>query len=131
MIILDENIPNSQRQLLQSWHIHIRQIGNEVGYKGIKDEEIILLLHKLHNVTFFTRDFDFYNQNLCHHNYCLVCLAIGQYEAASFVRRFLHYPKFNTQKNRMGTVLRVSHTGIRLWRLHTEIEEELKWSNEI
>lgn len=131
MIILDENIPDSQRQLLQSWRIHIRQIGHEVGHKGIKDEGIILLLHKLHKVTFFTRDFDFYNQNLCHPNYCLVCLAVGQYEAASFIRRFLHYPKFNTQRNRMGMVSRVSHMGIRLWRLHAEIEEKLKWSNEI
>jgi len=131
VIILDENIPDSQRRLLQSWHIHVRQIGHEVAHKGIKDEGIILLLHKFHKATFFTRDFDFYNQNLYHPNYCLVCLAVGQYEAASFIRRFLHYPKFNTQRNRMGTVSRVSHMGIRLWRLHTEIEEELKWSDEI
>jgi len=66
MYILDENIPESQRLLLRSWRIHIGQIGQEIGWRGMKDEEIIPLLHKSHNTTFFTRDIGFYRSKCCH-----------------------------------------------------------------
>ena len=59
MNILDENIPESQRQLLRSWRIRTQQIGHELGRRGMKDEEIIPLLHQLRRPTFFTRDLDF------------------------------------------------------------------------
>jgi len=128
MNILDENIPESQKQLLRSWHIHIRQIGYEVGHKGMKDEEIISFLHQLHKSTFFTRDLGFYERRLCHFNYCVVCLAAGQYETASFIRRFLQHQIFGIQANRMGIVVRASHIGMKVWRLHAEREEEVKWT---
>ena len=127
MNVLDENIPDSQRQLLRSWRIRVRQIGHEVGRQGLKDEEIIPLLHKLSSVTFFTRDLGFYHRRLCHKSYCLVCLAISQYEVASFIRRFLRHPNFNTRAKRMGKVVRASHKGIQLWKAHTEKEEEMAW----
>lgn len=41
MIILDENIIDNQRLQLNSWRIFARQIGYEVGRKGMKDREII------------------------------------------------------------------------------------------
>ncbi len=129
MNVLDENIPDSQRQLLRSWRIRVRQIGHEIGRQGMKDEEIIPLLHELRRVTFLTRDLGFYNRYLCHVNYCLVCLAVGQYEVASFIRRFLQHPEFNTQAKRIGKVIRVSHIGIRLWKLDVEKEEKLAWLN--
>jgi hypothetical protein len=44
MNLLDENIPEHQRQLLRSWRIPVRQIGIDVGYKGISDDAIIVLL---------------------------------------------------------------------------------------
>ena len=44
MNILDENVPESQRQLLRSWRIRVSQIGDDVGRKGMKDEAIIPLL---------------------------------------------------------------------------------------
>ena len=93
MNILDENILASQRQ-------------------------IIPLLHSLRRPTFFTRDLGFYERNLCHPQYCLVCMAVGQYEAAAFARRLLRHPEFDTQARRMGTVIRVSRGGLRVWRLH-------------
>ena len=129
MNVLDENIPDSQRQLLRSWRIKVRQIGHEIGRRGMKDEEIIPLLHQIGPVTFFTRDVGFYHRRLCHTNYYLVCLAVGQYESASFIRRFLRHPAFNTQAKRMGKVVQVSHKGIRMWRLHVEEEEELTWQS--
>ncbi len=127
MNVLDENIPESQRQLLRSWRIRVRQIGAEVGRKGMKDEAIISLLHRLGPVTFFTRDLGFYRRELCHLRYCIVCLAVGQYEAASFIRRLLRHPSFRTQAKRMGKVIRVAHMGIRLWKLHAEKEEQQAW----
>jgi hypothetical protein len=66
LILLDENIIDSQRLLLQSWKIHIRQIGCEIGRKGMKDPEIIPFLHKTGEITFFTRDGGFHQKVLCH-----------------------------------------------------------------
>jgi hypothetical protein len=129
MNILDENIPESQRQLLRSWRIRVQQIGHELGHQGMKDDEIIPLLHQLRRPTFFTRDLDFYDHQLCHAGYCVVCLAVGQYETASFIRRFLLHSAFNTQTKRRGSVVRVSHTGMRIWRIHVEGEEEIKWAD--
>ena len=94
MNILDENILESQRQILHSQRVPIRQIGYDVGRKGMKDDEIIPFLRSPRRPTFFTRD-------LCHARYCLVCMAVicmavRRNKAAAFVRRFcsdiLHSP---------------------------------------
>ena len=94
----------------------------------MKDEGIIPLLHQLRRPSFFTHDLDFYDHQLCHAGYCVVCLAVGQFETASLIRRFLQHPVFDTQSKRIGTVVRVSHTKIRVWRIHVEGGEEIKWS---
>ncbi len=47
MNILDENILVSQRQLLRRWRIVSRQIGDDIGRAGMKDEEIPPLLMQL------------------------------------------------------------------------------------
>jgi hypothetical protein len=127
MNLLDENIPDSQRQLLRSWRIRVRQIGHQVGRQGMKDGEIISLLHQIGPVTFFTRDLGFYHRHLCHANYCLVCLDVGQYEVASFIRRFLRHPALNSRAKRMGKVVRVIQIGMRVWKLNVEHEARLTW----
>lgn len=127
MNVLDENIPESQRQLLRGWRIQVRQIGNEIGNRGMKDDAIISLLHGFRSMTFFTRDLGFYDNRLCHANYCLVCFAVGQHEAASFIRRFLHHAAFNTSAKRMRKVIKVTHLGMRVWQLHAEKEEVIEW----
>jgi len=127
VIILDENFPESQRQLLKVWRIPVRQIGVEISRKGIQDDEIIPLLLGLRRPTFFTLDNDFYSRSLCHARYCLVCVDVSQYEAAVFVRRFLRHKDFDTEAKRMGMVVRLSHAGIFLWPLHVETEARLDW----
>lgn len=127
MNVLDENIPDSQRQLLRSWRIQVSQIGHEVGRQGLKDEAIIPLLHKLRSVNFFTRDIGFYKRHLCHTDYCLVCLVVGQYEVASFIRRFLRHSAFNTRAKRMGKVIRLTHMGLQVWEPHAEKERHILW----
>ncbi len=72
MNILDENIPEHQRQILQKWRVRVYQIGYDVARKGIKDDEIISFLIRKRQPTFFTRDDDFYHRHLCHARYCLV-----------------------------------------------------------
>jgi hypothetical protein len=127
MIILDENIPEDQRQLLRRWRLRFRQLGLEVGRPGMRDEEIIPLLHQIEMSTFFTRDLGFYLPHLRHARYGLVCLAVSQYDAASFIRRFLRHPKFKTQAMRLGKVIQATPSGITFWRLHSDREEKLEW----
>jgi hypothetical protein len=125
--ILDENIPKNQKELLETWRVHVKQIGFDIGRKGMLDDEIITFLLQLRRPTFFTRDDDFYARQLCHARYCLVYLSVEKYEAAFFTRRFLRHRELKTQAGRMGCVVRVSAAGIWLWRLHAEKEERLSW----
>lgn len=121
------NLPDSQRLLLRSRRVRVRQIGYDIGRSGMEDEAIIPLLRRLEGVTFFTRDLGFHRPALCHPRYCLVCLAVGQYEAATFVRRVLRHPDLNTRKKRMGKVVHVTHMGIRVWQRDSEGETLLAW----
>ncbi len=106
MNVIDENIIQSQRDRLTKLKIHYRQIGFEVGSRGMKDHnDIIPLLHSLRRPTFFTRDQDYYDPELRHQNYCLVYLDVGPDEADEFIRRFLRHPSFRTQAEQMGNVL--------------------------
>lgn len=129
MIVIDENIIDSQRQQLKSWRISVRQIGFEVGRKGMKDKEIIPLLHQLNQPTFFTRDDDFYKRKLCHSGYCRVLLDVRKGEVATFVRRVLRHQMFNTKAKRMGKVVRVSHIGVAVWEAHSSKESYFEWES--
>ncbi len=95
----------------------------------MEDEEVIPSLLTLRRPTLFTRDLGLYERPLCHARYCVVTLAVGQYEAAHFVRGLLRHRDFNTQANRMGKIIRVMHTGLAAWRLHSERELRLSWSD--
>lgn len=127
MIILDENVIESQCKLLRSWRIPFRQIGFGIERQGLKDSEIIPLLHRSRHPTFFTRDEDFYDRNLCHAKYCLVYLAVRKDEVALFVRRLLHHHEFDSVKKRVGAVIRVSHAGLAVWRIHAESLLRYDW----
>ncbi len=129
MNVLDENILESQRQLLRSWRIPVRQIGVELGRKGMADEEILPFLLTLSKPTFFTRDLGFANAELCHDRRCLVILAVGQYEVAHFVRKALQHPAFKTQAQRMGAVIRITATGLAIWRRHAKKDTRIAWSS--
>lgn len=127
MIILDENFPESQRQLLRGWRVPIRQVGYEVGRKGLKDNEIVPLALQLRSPTFFSLDSDFYKPKLCHSHYCFVYVDAVQYESAFFVRRLLRHKAFDTYKKRKGHVIRLSHVGIMSWFLNADSEKFTSW----
>lgn len=127
MILLDENILDGQRLLLGSWRVAVRQIGVDQGRKGLGDEEIVVQLRKLRKSTFVTRDIGFFRRELCHRGYAMVVLNVGQYDVATFVRRLLRHPGFDTQAKRMGRVIRVSPTGITCWRLGQNAQIFQRW----
>lgn len=127
MNILDENIPKPQRQLLEARRQAVKQIGVNIGRKGMLDEAIIPLLLGLRHPTFFSRDSDFYKRDLCHSDYCIVHLSVEKSETALFVRRLLSHPAFKTHADRMGKVIRVSRAGISFWRRHQSKEDHVEW----
>jgi hypothetical protein len=128
MNILDEDIGYSQRQWLEKWKIHFRQIGMEIGYSGMKDRnEIIPLLHSLRRPTFFSLDRGFYHPTLRHHGYCLVHLDVWNDEAADYIRRFLRHPSFRTQAQRLGKIVRVHHSGLSWWEAGGRVERAISW----
>jgi hypothetical protein len=126
MNILDEQMPEDQKQQLQQWGIRCRQIGREIGRVGMGDVEILTLLHQLRRPTLFTLDADFADPRLCHPSYCIVYLYVVDDAAATYARRVLRHPRLNTQAKRMGTFVRASHAGVRVWR-RNEPEQAFPW----
>lgn len=129
MIILDENIPESQWQLLRSWRMRAFLIGRDISEKGILDDRLPGFLIKQRRPTFFTRDEGFYDRKLCHAGYCLVYLAVRPNESAFFVRRCLRLSDLQTRARRLGSVIRVSSAGLQIWRLRETREIFLSWSD--
>ena len=127
MLVLDENLSASQRQLLRKWRIRFRFVGADVARSGAEDEDLISLLHELSQPTFFTLDRDFYRGDWVHPNYGLVWLDVGRHEAAVFIRRFLRHPLFDTKTKRLGVVARVHGDGVRWWRRKPRSPQSAPW----
>jgi len=127
VIVLDENINESQRLQLRAWRIAVRQIGVDLRPQGIQDEEIIPLLHQLRRPTFLSCDGHFFKRRHCHHRYCLVYLDVEKKQVAEYARRLLKHPKFDTEAKRMGAVIRVNYSGLAYWQLREEQEIRTDW----
>ena len=127
MLVLDENLPAGQRQLLRKWRIRFRFVGVDVAASGADDENLIPVLHSLPHPTFFTLDRDFYRRAWIHLSYSLVWLDVPPREAAEFIRRFLRHPAFDTQAKRMGIVARVHAGGVTYWRAQQRSLQSLSW----
>jgi hypothetical protein len=107
VILLDEDLPEDQHQLLRRWRLRVRRIGAGVGRLGMKDRAILALLHSLNRPTLFTLDHGFFKRRFCHQGYGLVYLDVEEKEAADFLRRTLRHPQLKARSKRMGTVVRV------------------------
>ena len=127
MLVLDENLPDGQQQLLRKARIRFRVIGIEVGASGTQDEKLIPLLHRLARPTFFSLDRDFCRPVWANPNYCLVWLDVTDDRAAEFIRRFLHHPLFDTQAKRMGRVVRVHIEAMLEWEFGKRVPNSLAW----
>ena len=115
MILLDENIRQDQGVQLRRWRAPFRHLVDDIAPAGTKDPDIIPLLHRLKQPTFFTHDRDFFQQRLAHPAYYLVWLDVFDGEAARFIRALLKHERFNTAAKRRGLVARAHHDGIHYW----------------
>ena len=129
MLVLDENLPETQCEKLRKWHIRFRVIGVAIAPSGTLDENLIPVLHRLPRPTFFTLDRDFYRRDWTHAGYCLVWLDVRRRDAAEFIRRFLRHPAFDTQAKRMGIVARVHAAGVTCWQMRQRSSRSVGWHN--
>jgi hypothetical protein len=127
MLVLDENLPAEQRLLLRRWRIRFRVVGVDVAAWGTDDYNLLPLLHRLAQPTFFTLDGDFYRADWAHANCALVWLDVTDDHAAEFIRRFLRHPDFDTQAKRLGIVARVHSGGINFWRVPGRSLQSAAW----
>jgi len=127
VIVLDENVFESQSAQLRSWRIHRCQIGVDVGRKGMQDDEILTLLRSMRRPTFISRDRDFFSKRLSSVSYCLVFLDVQPLEIARYVRRLMRHPEFKTWTQRTGCVARVAPTGLTVWRQHAARAAKHRW----
>ena len=127
MIVLDENIRDPHADLLRKDGIATRKIGADLTSKGVSDADIIPLLHRLKQPTFFTHDADFWRPELSHANYCIVHLAVKTRDAAFYIRRFLRHPHFATAAKRMGKVIQVHSNGISMHRSRHSKPVNIEW----
>lgn len=129
MIVLDENIFESQRLQSRRWRIQPCQIVRDVGRRGMQDEEIIPLLRTLRRPTLVTRDRDFFQSSLCDVRYCLVQFRVDPVEVAAYLRRLIRHPNFKTWSQRKGRVLRVSPGGISVWQVRNPRLRRYRWTD--
>ncbi|HUD99562.1 MAG TPA: hypothetical protein VMR62_08305 [Bryobacteraceae bacterium] len=115
MILLDENSLRSQREFLEARRLPVRKVGLDWGRPGMTDGEILTELRGARQVTFFTRDADFYRRSLCHPAYCLVVIAASAEQLASYATRLLRHRSFRTHALRMAKVLRLQPSRILCW----------------
>jgi hypothetical protein len=128
LIVLDENILADQRELLRRWRLRCRQIGRDLGRPGLPDAEVVALLHRQGGATFFTRDLRLARPQMCDRRSCLVTLDVGQHETAWFVREVMRHPALRVRARRLGTVVRASHGGLRIWRVGSVDAQAVPWS---
>jgi hypothetical protein len=129
VIVLDENIFESQRVELLARKFHLCQVGHDIGRKGMQDNEIVVLLRQVRRPKFFTRDKHFFKKSLCSDAYCLVQLDVRPLEVAEFARRFLRHTEFKAWSQRQGSVARVSRNGVSVWRIGAPRIVRYRWSN--
>ncbi len=129
MLVLDENLPAGQRQLLRDWRIRFRVIGQDVAARGATDENLLPVLQHLPRPTLFTLDRDFYRPARAHPAYGLVWLDVKPGQAAAYMRLFLRHHLFDTQAKRMGLVARVHADGVAFWHFGRRPARTVSWSS--
>ncbi|MDL1891356.1 hypothetical protein FBQ87_00490 [Sphingobacteriales bacterium CHB3] len=127
MILIDENIISTECAKPKKWKSSVRQIGLDIGSKGMKDYEILPFLLQLRKLTFLTRDRDYYNHRLCHHRYCLAWFDVSAVQFSDYARLFLQHRAFRTQQQRLGKIVHISIGGITYWSLKSRVKRSLSW----
>ena len=129
MVVLDENIRDSQADFLRKRGIACRKIGTDLSAKGTSDANIIPLLLRLKHPAFFTQDADFWDVRLCHSGYCLAYLDVKPRDAAGYIRRFLRHSLFDTAGGRLGKVVHIHKDGITYYAAGSRKTHVVSWTN--
>jgi hypothetical protein len=127
VIVLDENVDEGEWALLRRWRMPVCQVGRDVGRSGMQDADILPLLRTLRRPTFVSSDHYFFDMALCSDRYCLVYIDVRAKEVATHTRRLLRHSAFKTWAQRQGCVVRVSPTGIAVWRPHDRKATRYRW----
>ena len=127
MIVLDENIPRDQADLLREGGVQFRSISRDLGYQGIGDDDIRPLLLRLKKPTLLTRDQDFFRREFAHARYGLTWFDVVVEETAFFIQRFLKHPLFRANAQKLGKVIRVQPRHIEYWTKNAERLIEVAW----
>ncbi|HOW66088.1 MAG TPA: hypothetical protein PK256_12440 [Verrucomicrobiota bacterium] len=127
MLILDENLPEDQKQLLHKWGVRFRSVGVDVETYGALDENLLVSLRRLSHPTFFSLDKHFFRADWAHSAYSLIWLDVSDNQSADYIRRFVKHPNFDTQIKRMGVVARLHSDGIVYRRLPIKAFRSVPW----
>jgi hypothetical protein len=127
VLLLDENITAAAERQLRRWRIPVRVITEHFAREGTADANLLPILHRLGQPTFFTHDGDFWMPRLCHPRYCIVHLAMEDIEAADYIRRFLRHPQFSTAAKRVGKVIQVRAAGMTVYVSHHSKPVHVEW----
>ena len=128
MIVLDHNITRDQGELLSRWRIRFQRVGVEIGLPSWDDEqEILRYLHRSKQVTFFTRDSDFFRYRFCHANHCIVVIQTEEAQTASTIRRFIRHILFNTRAQRCGKVIKLMPERMIWFEVGKRARKNLNW----
>jgi hypothetical protein len=93
----------------------------------MQDAEIISLLSRLRRPSLITRDRDFCKRHLTNDRYCLAFLDVPPLDVARYARRMLRHPDFKMWSQRKGCVIRVTASGIHVWRRHVPQLLRYRW----
>jgi hypothetical protein len=125
--VLDENVTRDQADLLLQWRIRFRSISRDFACQGMQDDNIVAFLLRLKQPTLLTRDEDFFERRLIHSRYSLAWFEVDASQTAFFIRRFLLHPRFRTNAQRLGKVIRIAPRGLEYWSKNAERLTQVRW----
>lgn len=118
MIVLDDQISNHFiASQIERWYPGAVVSIRESRPQGqILDPEIPSLLCKLRQPTFVTINYrDFFNRQLLHADYCLICFKLEQQKQdrlPELLRDVLRLPEYRTKAGRMGKIISWTESGV-------------------
>ena len=127
MLILDENVIEAQRQLFLRRRFHVRQIGIELGWKSMGDDDVLRLLRTLRHPVLITGDQRLFHRDSCHARYTIVIIDGRRDEVFPLTVRLLRHREFENASQRVGRVVRASNDVVRVLRVGDARQRTIEW----
>jgi hypothetical protein len=122
MIVLDEQLMGRGLEIaVARWYRGTVCFVNELRPNSvIKDEAVPSLLRGQRQPTFVTiNEKDFWQRVMINQRFCAICFALDDSQVAALnpvLKGLLRSPQFRTKASRMGSVIRVSRSGVAYYR---------------